>query len=274
MLLQNANEDQVTENTPPKFDFVDRDRYYWSALDEIVKQQGFKIEDVVRNWSAYALRRDLIRFLSHYELFKLVADLPGSILELGVFRGASFFTWSNLLETFCPFDRHRKVFGFDTFEGLGKFTTADNADTSGNVLNQDPSVLRLPGAFKSDADMMLKLTEMHNADSLFPNMDRSNLIIGDVLETLPKFLDENPGLRLSLVYFDVDLYEPTKKALELLYPRVVEGGVLCFDEYSLVAWPGETQAVDEFLSNLPSKPIIRKFPWAQTPSGYFIKGQR
>ena len=95
---------------------------------EIEEQQGFKLEDVIRNWSAYVMRRDLIRFLSHYELFKMVVDLPGSILELGVFRGASFFSWSNLLETFCPFDRHRKVFGFDTFEGLGQFTKEDAAD--------------------------------------------------------------------------------------------------------------------------------------------------
>ena len=264
----------MTASTPPTYEFAERDRYYWSSLEQIVEQQGFKLEDVIRNWSAYVMRRDLIRFLSHYELFKMVVDLPGSILELGVFRGASFFSWSNLLETFCPFDRHRKVFGFDTFAGLGQFTKEDAADSQGKVLKPDPSVLRLPGAFKSDAGMMLKLVEMHNADSLFPNMDRSNLIVGDILETLPKFLDDNPGLRLSLVYFDVDLYAPTRKALDLLYPRVVEGGVLCFDEYSLMAWPGETKAIDEFVATLPEKPVIRKFPWTQTPSGYFVKGAR
>lgn len=263
----------MTGTTPPIFDFAERDRYYWTALEEIVAQQGFKVEDLIRNWSAYVMRRDLIRFLSHYELFKMVVDLPGSILELGVFRGASFFSWSNLLETFCPFDRHRKVYGFDTFEGLGAFTSADDADATGKVRKPDPAVLRLPGAFKSDTGMMLKLTEMHNADSLFPNMDRSNLIVGDVLETLPKFLDDNPGLRLSLVYFDVDLFAPTHRALELLYPRVVEGGVICFDEYSLLAWPGETRAVDDFFSGMPERPVIRKFPWAQTPSGYFVKGK-
>lgn len=263
----------MTESTPPVFDYAARDRYYWKALDEIAKGQDFRLEDLIRNWSAYVLRRDLIRFLSHYELFKMVVDLPGSIVELGVFRGASFFTWSNLLETFCPFDRHRKVYGFDTFEGLGQFTAADDADTAGQVRKPDPSALRLPGAFKSDAGMMLKLVEMHNADSLFPNMDRSNLVIGDVAGTLPKFLDEYPGLRFSLVYFDVDLYAPTRAALELLYPRVVEGGVLCFDEYSLVAWPGETRAVDEFFASRPERPTIRKFPWTQTPSGYFIKGK-
>ena len=162
----------MTGSTPPTYDFAERDRYYWSAFEQIVEQQGFKLEDVIRNWSAYVMRRDLIRFLSHYELFKMVVDLPGSILELGVFRGASFFSWSNLLETFCPFDRHRKVFGFDTFEGLGQFTKEDAADSQGKVLKPDPAVLRLPGAFKSDAGMMLKLVEMHNADSLFPNMDR------------------------------------------------------------------------------------------------------
>lgn len=261
------------ENTPPKFDFAARDKFYWSALEEIAKQQGFNLESLMRNWSAYVMRRDLIRFFAHYELFKMIVDLPGSIVELGVFRGASFFSWSNFLETFCSFDRHRKVYGFDTFEGLGQFTAADDIDSAGHVRKPDPSVLRLPGAFKSDASMMLKLVEMHNADSLFPNMDRSNLVIGDLAETLPNFLNDNPGLRFSLVYFDVDLYAPTRAALDLLYPRIVEGGILCFDEYTLTAWPGETRAVDEFMSTLPERPVIRKFPWAQTPSGYFVKGR-
>ena len=39
----------MTATTPPTFDFAERDRYYWSALEQIAEQQGFKIEDLIRN---------------------------------------------------------------------------------------------------------------------------------------------------------------------------------------------------------------------------------
>ncbi len=260
----------MTDPSPPEFDFSARDRYYWESLQGIIDERGYTTEDILRHWPAYALRRDTIIFLAHYELFKHVIDLPGCIIELGVFRGASFFSWSVFLETFCPFDRHRKVYGFDTFEGLGRFTTKDGADEEGRI-ETDESVGRFEGSFESTAKEAQTLVEMHNADGMFPGMERSKVIVGDILETLPTFVEENPGLAISLLHFDVDLYEPTRKALELLYPKVVPGGVVVFDEYGLLAWPGETNAVNEYFATLPEAPVIRKLPWAQTPHGYVIK---
>src|SRR5213075_2163040 len=99
------------DTKPPGFDSTQRDKYYWESLTQIAAERAYSSEDLLRNWPAYVMRRDVPRFLSHYELFKQVVDLPGCIVELGVFKGASFFTWSMLLETFVPFDRSRKVYG-------------------------------------------------------------------------------------------------------------------------------------------------------------------
>ena len=74
-----------------------------------------------------------------------------------------------------------------------------------------------------------------------------------------------------MLHFDVDLYEPTKLGLNLLYDKVVKGGVVILDKYSLLAWPGETNAVDEYFASKNQKPNIRKHPFTQTPSGYIIK---
>ena len=43
------------------------------------------------------------------------------------------------------------------------------------------------------------------------------LIKGDVCETSKKFSSENPGFRISLLYIDVDLEEPTYHSLKNLW---------------------------------------------------------
>lgn len=248
-----------------KFDYALRDSIHMETLAEIFNNRDYSYEDILRNWPAYVLRRDIPRFLAHYELFKKTLDLPGCIVELGVFKGASFFTWSNLAETFCASDRYKKVFGFDHFEGLKEeqFQEKDG--------RKDNSVQKMAGGYKCTADEVRELVRLHNNDNLLPGSERCRLIEGDIMDTIPKFLEENPGLKISLLHFDMDLYEPTKYGLEMLYPLVVKNGVIVFDEYGLIPWQGETNAVDEYFKNIGEKPLIRKMPFYHVPSGYIIK---
>ncbi len=249
----------------PKFDSAKRDKLYWDTIEDITKTRDYSHIDLLRHWQAYVMRRDLPRFLSHYELFKNVIDLPGCVIDLGVWRGASLFTWSNLMESFCPYDRSRKVFGFDMFEGLADFDAKDGAD--------DRSVQKNAGGYYATKEEVSSLIESHNADNMIPGTRRVELVEGDIKDTLPNFLEQNPGLRISLLHFDMDLYKPTKYALEMLYPLVLDGGVVCFDEYGLVPWQGETTAVEEYFDEIGCRPKFKKHSWAQTPHGYFIKGE-
>lgn len=247
---------------PAKFDYAGRDAYHLGSLQKMFEEHNFQIADILKNWPAYILRRDLPRFLAHYELFKKTIDLPGCIVELGVYKGASFFTWTNLLETFCTADRYRKVYGFDHFEGLS-FTKEDG--------KLDESFKKVEESYKATAVEIRKLIELHNGDNLLPGVERCRLIEGDLMDTLPAFLEENPGLRISLLHFDTDLYEPTKFGLEQLYPLVLKGGVVCFDQYGLIPWQGETNAADEYFSKLDNPPKIQKFPFSTLPHGYLVK---
>ena len=258
----------MTDKAPDKFDYAGRDRHYWNTINKIVQDKKIPLENVLRHWSSFIMRRDLPRFLSHYELFKHVVDLPGCILEIGVYRGDSLFTWSMLMETFCPFDRSRRVIGFDSFQGLTQFTEQDGGSVPS--LQGQSGIVWEPD-YIANPDDMQQLVDIHNWDNMMPGTGRLQIKVGNVQDTLPLFLEENPGLKISLLHMDVDLYEPTKYAFEKLYPLVVQGGVVCFDEYGLVPWQGETRAVDEYFAEHGNPPVIRKFPFAQTPHGYFIK---
>jgi hypothetical protein len=244
-------------------DYAERDAAHWAALGALFEANRFGPAEVLGDFAAYARRRDLVRFLAHYELFKLVVDLPGCIVEAGVFRGSSFFTWAKLMETFCPGDRSRRVYGFDHFAGLQDFAAEDG--------RFDAHADKQVGGYASSLANIETLVRLHNDDGLIPGVERCRIVDGDVKATLPKFLEDHPGLRIALLHLDMDLYEPTMTALELLYDRVLTGGVIVLDEYALVPWEGETRAVDEFLQGRGLGPVIRKFPFAPRPHGYFIK---
>ena len=87
------------------------------------------------------------------------------------------------------------------------------------------------------------------------------LVKGDVTQTIPEYLKNNPHLKISLLNMDTDVYEPAVVILEQLYSRIVTGGILVLDDYGV--FPGETKAVDEFFKD--QKIEIQKFSFALTP---------
>jgi len=102
-----------------------------------------------------------------------------------------------------------------------------------------------------------------------PQRPRVALVDGDVCQTAKQYVADHSGMRISLLHLDMDLYAPTRAALEAFWPRILTGGVVLFDEYAIREWPGETEAVEEFFKG--AVPRIEKFGWASAPGGYFVK---
>lgn len=192
------------------------------------------------------------KLLNHYEIYQHILGLNGDIAEFGVFKGVSLvqlLTFRDLLET--PYTR--KVYGFDAF---GKF----------------PADLQLEGdkefvkKFEGQAGFGIS-KELLNESLSHKGFTNYELIQGDILKTLPKFLKQNPHVRFSLLHIDVDVYEPTKVILETCYDLLVRGGVLMLDDYGTIE--GETKAVDEFFSDRAQSNIYQA-PFAKIPA-YLIK---
>jgi hypothetical protein len=113
------------------------------------------------------------------------------------------------------------------------------------------------------------LTAVFDADRFIPYKPRIELVVGDVEETVPDYVRRNPGLRIALLHFDVDLYRPTRVALEQLWPLVVPGGVVAFDEYGIPPWEGESRAVDEFFAGRDVE--LKRFDWCSNPGAWLVK---
>ena len=228
--------------------------------------RGFGITpiDAVKLFPVLARRQNLKRFLAHTQLFQQTLDVPGDIAELGVYRGLGLMTWANLLEAFCIGDRTKMVFGFDNWEGFTRFSPEDGVEKkeTGKTIGGFN-----PIDFKSE---LLSAIDIYDNDRFIPWKPRIKLIDGDIARTVPAFLDENPGVRFSLVHFDCDLYEPTHAALDAIWPKLARGGILIFDEYGIHDWPGETKAVDQFLADKPGL-RLRTFDWTNAPAAWLVK---
>ncbi len=227
-------------------------------------KHGIEPLEAVKLFPVLARRQWLKRFLAHHELFLKTLDVPGDIAELGVFRGLGLMTWANFLEAYCIGDRTKVVYGFDNWSGFEGLTEEDG--------EEDPEAQKVVGGF-SPADCyeeLLSSIEIFDQDRFVPQKPRIKLVKGNIEETAPSFVEENPGVRFSLIHFDCDLYRPTKAALEAFWPRLSRGGVMLFDEYAIADWPGETKAVDEFFGDKPGG-VVKTLTWNNVPAGYVCK---
>jgi len=235
----------------------------WEELEKLINENQLSSQDVLENFMLFYRRVNFAKHLTHIEIFNKTIDLPGSIVELGVFKGASFMTFLKMCDIHCAGDTLKKVIGFDTFSG---FVEVDEKDGGENIKRD----LKKGGFNAQDFLPVLEAAiALEKADSFIPRFNRAELVKGDVAETVPRYVKDNPGLRISLLHLDLDLYEPTKVALEYLYPKVVPGGVVLLDEYGMAGFPGESAAFDEYFGD--RRPVLKKFPFISTPGGYFIK---
>ena len=68
------------------------------------------------------------RFLARYELMKMIQDIPGAIIEMGVCSGNGLMSLIHCHNVLQPTYRYREFYGFDTFEGFPSVHENDIGD--------------------------------------------------------------------------------------------------------------------------------------------------
>jgi O-methyltransferase len=163
-------------------------------------------------------------------------DIPGAIVECGVWRGGSMMAVALMLLRLGKTDR--ELYLFDTFSGM-------TAPTDEDVKRSGERAADLLADESADSDIwaIASLDEVRAAVLAvgYPE-ERIHFVQGPVEETLPA---EAPS-EISLLRLDTDWYSSTKHELVHLYPRLTTGGVLILDDYGY--WQGARRAVDEYLS--------------------------
>ncbi len=209
-----------------------------SVAAAVYRASPARAPDIVLKRLGIATSRRRIEF---YTLERILSELPeirGSILECGVYRGATLLGMAHIL---TRRGIHARLYGLDSFEGFPR-PTPEDAQPGGQL---HPDVR--PGAL---GDTSYETLEARIR--LLRWQDRIRLIKGFFEDTLGVLAEE----RFSLVHLDCDLYSSYKTCLEFIYPRMLRGSVIVLDDYRLPAnvYPGADRAVDEFFSDKPEKP--------------------
>lgn len=213
------------------------DRRYAEELNGYWDQSPGTNVDRLRNFAKFVPRQALSLFLAKNEIFQRLVGVHGHIVEGGVFLGGGLMTWAQLSAIHEPFNHTRRIVGFDTFAGFVRLSGED----SGDLLPYAE-----PGGLAADAyEDVQQAARLYDLNRPLGHIPRVELVRGDALETMPRYVEENAHLVVAMLYLDFDLYEPTKAAIETFVPRMPKGSIIAFDELNQAAWPGETLAVLE-----------------------------
>jgi hypothetical protein len=194
-------------------------------------------DEILPNLGLFLTSKALSRILFFYEIYKKIIHTHGIIIEFGVRWGQTLSIMSALRGIFEPFNRHRKIVGFDTFDGLKGIGKEDGELSK----CKDGSFSVTPG-YEDYLDRILSMQEKLNPMS---HLKRYELVKGDAVKTIPEYLKKHPETIISLAIFDFDIYAPTKAALEAIKPHLCKGSILVFDELCDDILPGETIALRE-----------------------------
>lgn len=211
---------------------------------------GNETKEKLDNFEKYIRRQAMSRFMVRYELFKKIVHIKGSIIECGVHRGGGLMAWAKLSSCLEPYAIHRKVIGFDTFDGFVDINPKDTSEAVNDELKKN--------GFNSENYIYEELIECikdYDDNRFLNQFEKVELVKGDALKTIPDYIERNQHLLVSLLFLDFDLYEPTKVALEHILPRMPKGSIIAFDEINNKFWPGETVAMLEIFKSLNDKPI-------------------
>lgn len=196
-------------------------------------------DEWLTNFYLYQPATILAKVLYLNELYEQISHLPGDIFEFGVWWGANMSLFANLRSVHEPYNRARKIVGFDTFTG---YPTPSPRDATSEHMR--PGLYEVGVDYRSHLEAVLTA---HERESATPQR-KFEIVAGRVEETLPRYLADNSQCFIALAYVDLQTYEGTKAALSHIKPRLMVGSVLAMDELTAREYRGEAEAFREVFS--------------------------
>lgn len=207
------------------------------VLYELYRQCPMPVEQLMMVLGLYLRSSALAKILFLNEMYQMILDIPGVIIEFGSWWGQNLVLFENLRAIYEPFNQSRRIIGFDTFKGYPPRSERDGTSEIIEAGNY--------GVSENYREYLERLIDYHEKNNVLAAVKKHRLVEGDVAETAPRFFEENPETVVSLAYFDMALYEPSKIALQTIRPHLVPGSVLMLDEFNNKDYPGETVAFKE-----------------------------
>lgn len=155
------------------------------------------------------------KLVAHYELYRKVSHLEGSVVKCGI-AAEEGFTRFAMLRNLIAVQPNQKVIAFEKFAKSLYLT--NNTEEAGTLQYQ---IERTPINIDRVQQKLLKKGIK----------EKIEFVPGNIGDSIPEYLIENPDLKISYLNIDFDDYESALTTLQFFYPRLVHGGILIFDNY-------------------------------------------
>ncbi len=202
-----------------------------------VREYDPKQRELGLDWPSVAFTMVGTKRLSNFRKiieFVIKQDIPGDIIETGVWRGGACIMARAVLHAYDVKDR--KVIACDSFEGLPPPNAEKFPADSGAL-------------FHHYTDLSVSL------ETVKSNFAKFNLLDDQVVFLKGWFKDTMPTVKsekISVLRLDGDMYESTIDPLIHLYDRIPDGGWVIVDDYHAV--PASKIAVHDFLNSRKETP--------------------
>jgi O-methyltransferase len=208
----------------------------WKSFPPDFDDEAIEIIKAINPYTMTSIERQFALIQAVRYIIK--ANIPGSIVECGVWRGGSMMAVAYTLQQLDKDDRD--LYLFDTYEGMTIPTDVDinyKGEPAKNKFEQQKKA----GDTCDWCYATIEDVKRNLLDTKY-NVDRIKFIKGKVEDTIPQSAPD----QISLLRLDTDWYESTRHELIHLFPRISRGGVLIIDDYGY--WRGSRKATDEYLA--------------------------
>lgn len=164
-----------------------------------------------------------------YILGRQLLSLDGDFWECGVYRGGTAIILNRLLDRFEPHGS-KTLHIFDTFSGMPEPDPVKDVHEKGDFHE----------------------TSLEAVKERLPNLNRVEVHQGFMPDTFVGLED----VAIALAHVDVDLHQSVKTCCTFIYPRLVPGGFMIFDDYGFQRCPGARAAVDEYFEDKAEFPLV------------------
>jgi O-methyltransferase len=189
--------------------------------------------EVIRSVKPYTLTGvETIYALIEAVRYVVRNNIPGDIVECGVWKGGSMMAVARTLLSLKETNRH--IYLLDTFEGNPE---PGEMDVSRNGKASERFAALHPDRYYASLDEVQRAMYSTGYDA-----SKLHFVKGLVEQTVPGSAPDC----ISLLRLDTDWYESTRHELTHLFPRLSRGGVIIIDDYGY--WLGARKATDDYIS--------------------------
>lgn len=205
-----------------------------SEIFKLMHSYPATTEETERSLGLFLRGSLLARLFAIAEIYQRIVHLPGAVFDIGTWRGQTAVVCENLRAIYEPLHFNRRIYAFDTFEGYQGFSADDKA----TELHQN-GTYAVGG--ESYADLLRQLLNLHERSNAMgdKNHGKHQVIQGDCVQTVRRMLDDEAHEVVALAFFDVNCVQPTEKTFEMVWERLVKGGIVAFWQLTRNATPAE-----------------------------------